>query len=398
MKCSTGSSPLWGQRDERAKNGSDGQGDQVQQAVAIAPKARTVCPKARPSGRAGRPARPAPKKRTQGIVAPAFLAQRFFPLMDGDSPDLTATCKLEQDFYASAENLCALYGWEMPAKSGLPFPFGMARDLELLREKVSDLDSKLYLRFLLDDNCKATLATLKTYCTQTTLFYIPVLPLLKLLEDSERRQLGELMQSVMAYLLQVVGIPHFAQDWSYLGSMYEMLSDWWSEEEYAECEQQRLEHEAFFEQLWERGAVSLHLLAQRTALDNFGEHINGFKAENDAERDFLKTAVGFSELYRAYPERSIKATMLEPFGAADHEGIIRWEQYLHFFWDFEQLVNDQFMDCINAELNECGLMEEPMQIQYFHKPQEVETEDFAFEQRLFGLLHELIDHLNILDR
>ena len=286
----------------------------------------------------------------------------------------------------------------MPARSGLPFPFNLAGDFELLREKVSGLERKLYLRFLLDDKGNAGLATLRTFCTDTTLFYIPVKPMLKLLENRKSQQVGELLQSVMGYLLQVVGIPHFAQDWSYLGGMYEMLSDWWSEEDYPESEGERVEHEAFFDVLWEQGAISLHLLAEKTALEKFGERVQGFRAENDAERDLLKTAVAFWELYQAYPERSISTSMLEPLGAGEHEGIIRWEQYLHFFWDFNQLVNDQFMDCINAELNECSMMEEPMHLQYFDTPQERETADFGFEQRLFELLHELIDNINTLDR
>ena len=398
MKCSTGSSPHWGQRDEKGTGCPNGQGDQVRQGMAAAPKARTVCRNIGQTIGTGRNRKPAPKERAKGTVAPAFLTQRFFPQMAGDSADLTATCRLEQGFYASTANLCALYGWEMPAKSGLPFPFGLAEDLELLREKLNGLERKLYLRFLLDDKGDASLATLKTFSTDTTLFYIPVLPLLKLLENREKVQTGELLQSVMAYLLQVVGIPHFAQDWSYLGSMYEMLSDWWSEEDYPENEGERLEHEQFFEHLWEQGAISLQLLAEKTVLEKFGERVQGFKAENDAESDFLKTAVAFWDLYQAYPERSIKQAMLEPLGAGEQEGIIRWEQYLHFFWDFGQLVNDQFMDCINAELNECGMMEEPMHIQYFDTPQERETGDFGFEQRLFELLNELIDNINTLDR
>ena len=398
MKCSTGSSPLWGQRDEREEDCPKGQGDQVQQGVAAAPKARTASGKMGQTTRAGRTRKPAPKERAQGTVAPAFLTQRFAPLLAGDSSDLTATCRLEQGFYASAKNLCSLYGWEMPAKSGLPFPFGMARDLEVLGEKMSDLEKPPYLRFLLDDAGNATLATLRTFCTNTTLFYIPVMPMLKLLEDGERREVGELLQSVMAYLLQVVGIPHFSMDCSYLGGIYEMLSDWWSEEEYAESEGERLEHQAFFERLWQQGAVSLHLLADRKALEDFGKRVQDFKTESDAERDLLKTAVVFFDLYQAHPKRSIVSSIQEPLGVANYEGIIRWEQYLHFFWDFNQLVNDQFMDCINAELNECSLMEEPMHIQYFDSPQERETEDFGFEERLFSLLHDLIDHINILDR
>ncbi|MNL09034.1 hypothetical protein D3C87_1297810 [compost metagenome] len=304
---------------------------------------------------------------------------------------------MERGFYASAVNLCSLYGMAQPPKSGLPFPFNLSRDLEGLQQQLKAMGEKVDLR-LLETEEKTCLATVQTFSTQSTLFYLPVLPMLNLLEDRKRRAVGELLQSVFAYLLQVVGVPHFADDYGYLGGIYEMLSDWWSEDGYAEDEGERLAHEAFFEQLWHHGTISLHLLSEKSALADFGQRVVEFKCGNDAEHNFLETASGLLQLYRDYPERSIGAFISEPFGAEEHDGIIRWEQYLHFFYDFGQLVQDQLMDCINAELNECSLMEEPRHIQFFDTPQEKVTGGFDFEQRLFGLLHQLSDHIHDLER
>jgi hypothetical protein len=274
----------------------------------------------------------APKGRAKENAAPAFLAQRFYPLATGEATvDPTATCRMERDFYASAKNLCSLYGMAQPPRSGLPFPFNLSRDLESLRQGLKARGHQVDLR-LLETEQKTCLATVQTFSTQSTLFYLPVLPMLNLLEHREHGQVGELLQSVFAYLLQVVGVPHFASDYSYLGGIYEMLSDWWSEAGYAEDEQERLVHEAFFERLWHHGTISLHLLFEKSALDDFGQRVGEFKAESDAEREFLKTAVDFLALYRDYPERSIGSSISEPFGAEEHDGIIRWEQYLHFFY------------------------------------------------------------------
>lgn len=394
MKYSISSLPPWELRDEKAAARRRSRGDQILGTMDAAPT--TV----KDGGKVGQTAgkrgtrKTAAKGRSKVDAAPAFLKQRFYPLASGETvADPTATCRLVQGFYASAANLCTLYGMAQPPKTGLPFPFNLAKELEALRQSLKARGHSVDLR-LLETGDKTCLATVQTFSTRSTLFYIPVLPMLDLIADSERRSVGELMQSVFAYLLQVVGIPHFADDYCYMGGIYEMLSDWWSEDGYAEDETERLEHEAFFEQLWKGGEVSLHLIAERAALDGFEQRVREFKAEGEAERDFLKTAAAFLGLYRDYPERSIKDTIGEPFGAEEHDHIIRWEQYLHFFWDFGQQVQDQFMDCINAELNECSLMEEPRHIQFFDEPQKEVTGGFDFEQRLFGLLHELCDNIN----
>ncbi len=394
MKYNIGSLPPWGLRDEKAENSRACRGHEVLGTVDAAPTARKGGGKVGQTTRKRGTRKTAAKGRTQRNAVPAFLAQRFYPLATEEATvDPTAACRMERDFYASAKNLCSLYGMAQPPRSGLPFPFNLSKELESLRQGLKARGHQVDLR-LLETEEKTCLATVQTFSTQSTLFYLPVLPMLNLLDSGKRRQVGELLQSVFAYLLQVVGVPHFASDYGYLGGIYEMLSDWWSEDGYAEDEGERLVHEAFFEQLWHDGELSLHLLSEKSALLDFGQRVGVFKAESEAERNFLKTAADFLELYRDYPERSIGASISEPFGAEEHDGIIRWEQYLHFFYGFGQLVQDQFLDCINAELNECSLMEEPRHIQFFDTPQVEVMEVFGFEQRLFELLHLLCDHLN----
>lgn len=288
MKYSIGSLPLWGQRDEKAENGSGCRGDQVLGTVDTAPKARKSGGKVGQTTRKRGTRKTAAKGRTKGNAAPAFLAQWFYPLATEEATVApTAVCGMERDFYASAKNLCSLYGMAQPPRSGVPFPFNLSRDLEGLRQGLKARGHQIDLR-LLEMEEKTCLATVETFSTQSTLFYLPVLPMLNLLENSERRAVGELLQSVFAYLLQVVGVPHFASDYGYLGGIYEMLSDWWSEDGYAEDEAERLAHEAFFERLWHHGKISLHLLSEKSALDDFGQRVNGFKAECDAKGICLK--------------------------------------------------------------------------------------------------------------
>ena len=352
--------------------------------------------KARPSLRAGRIKRRKTKKRTDRFVGHAFLRHCFLPLVSDAYQELDNQREIEKGFFLSAKHLCSLYGFgEMPT-STMPYPQNLAKGVDWLTAKLKATDSGLDLRLLQDERFPARLASLKTFSTGSTLFYLPIEPMLRMVKNTKTKGVGELLLSVYAYLFQIVRIAHFSQDYAYLGSIYGMLEDWWvNDEGYAEDEQERLAHVDFFSALWERGKISLMLMGGDEPLADFGHRVKSFVPSTKAQGNFHKTAEAFFELYTDYPKRSVGDNIFEPFGGDSEDYTIRTEQYLHFFWDFGQLVHDQFMECINAELNECSLMDEPVTLQYFDTPQKAVSHDQDFETRLFALLHELTD--NVID-
>lgn len=355
---------------------------------------RSVHAKAERASRTGRFAKQQKQKRTAGFDRYAFLKQSFAPLVAEEEDELQQSEDIEQGFYQSMGNLCGLYGWIVPTPSGLPFPFNLARDLQVVKERLKGSDEDADLRLLQDAEHPAQLATIKSYGSGSVLFYIPVRPMLGLIEHTTTQAVGELMLSVFTYLYKVVGVSHFASEYSYLADQYGMLEDWWvNDEEYSEDEQERAEHIAFFSELEERGKVSLMMMGARENLDKFSERMENFTANTSAERAFENTARKFWKLYTDYPTRNINENSYPPFGWDEDEPSIHMEQYLHFFWDFDQIVHQQFMDCINAELNEYGAIDEPTTFQFFDTPQTTDSHDHDFETRLFALLHELTDNL-----
>lgn len=334
------------------------------------------------------------QKRTARFDRYAFLKQTFAPLVADGEGELKQSEAIECGFYQSRDNICGLYGWDIKTKSNLPFPFNLSQDLEKLKQQlnVSDKDASLHL---VQDACHpARLVTIKTCGSSSVLFYIPVRPMLILCENPTTQAVGELVLSVFAYLYKVVGVPHFSSDYSYLADQYAMLEDWWvNDEGYSEDEQERAEHIAFFAELEQRGKVSLMMVGERENLNKFAQRVENFSANTQAEWAFENTAREFFKLYADYPTRNLNENNYPPFGLDEDEPTIRLEQYLHFFWDFDQIVHQQFMDCINAELNECGAIDEPTTFQYFDTPQMAATHEHDFEIRLFSLLHELTDNL-----
>ena len=355
---------------------------------------RSVRPTDGRASRTGRFGKPQKPKRTARFDRYAFLKQSFAPMVAGGLGELSDSVQIENGFYTSAEHLSSLYGWERVAPSGLPFPFNLARDMEQLKMRLKIVDENLDLRLLQDENHPARLATVKTCNSGSVLFYLPVKPMLDLLENDQTQVLGELVLSVFSYLYRVVGVNHFAHDFSYLANQYAMIEEWYTYDEgYSEDEEERAKHLAFFEQVNERGKVSLMLMADRANVDSFAGRMETFVAHTPQAWEFEKTVRAFLKLYADYPERAIGDTVMRPMSIDEDEHLIFLDQYLHFYWDSGQLIQQQLMDCINAELNECGAIEEPTTFQYFDTPQSSVTHDHDFETRLFALLHELTDNL-----
>ncbi|RZK43316.1 MAG: hypothetical protein EOO90_03390 [Pedobacter sp.] len=346
------------------------------------------------ASRTGRFVKQQKQKRTERFDRYAFLKQVFQPVVETGEGTLNESEKIELGFYNSARHLCDLYGWEHLVPNCKPFPFNLACDIKTLRQRLKMSDENLDLRILQDEMHPARLATIKTCNSGSVLFYLPVKPMLDLLEKSETQVVGELILSVYAYLFQIVGVNHFASDFSYLADQYAMIAEWYMYDEgYSENEEERAEHLAFFEEVNERGKVSLMLMEEKCHLEKFPMRMKTFIANTPEQWEFEKTARAFLKLYEDYPNWAIGDRIIRPFGTDEDEHSIILEQYLHFYWDWTQLVQQQFMDCINAELNECGAMDEPTTFQYFDTPQPINTHDHDFETRLFALLHELIDNL-----
>ncbi|MBB2145730.1 hypothetical protein GM921_09550 [Pedobacter sp. LMG 31464] len=377
--------------NQESKNSSN---QKLYKDMALAPTVRAYGGKTQHTVRTGRFAIPQKQKRTKRFDRHAFLKQEFAPLLSDFHDELFYQKEIEKGFYCSAKNLCKLYGWEEFPLSPMPYPFNLAVGMDILRERLKIADGDLDIRLLQDSNFPARIATVKTCPSGSVLFYLPVAPMLRLIEKKESQIVGELLLSVYAYLFQVVGIEHFAGEESYLGYTYAMLEDWWDNDEDYQQED-KVAHDVFFSELWERGKVSLMMMAQRENFELFAHRMECFSANTTAEWEFEETAREIFALYQQYPARGIGGNIFPPFGNDGDEATIRVEQYMHFFWDFNEMVHDQFMDCINAELNECCLIDEPTTLQYFDVPQSKDTHDHDFETRLFALLHELSD--NIID-
>ncbi|MEN0095130.1 MAG: hypothetical protein AAGB30_07090 [Pedobacter sp.] len=265
-----------------------------------------------------------------------------------------------------------------------------------LKKQMAMVDKSLEIRLLQDEVSLARLATVHTFSNGNTLFYFPTEVVFNLLKTD--LQTAELLLSVYSYLFRFIGIPHYGEDYSYLGGIYEMIEEMYLYEDDPDRDKDFYDYvTGHLQMIQEKGAECVMLLREKIHVMDFAERVERYQPRNKEQMDFHETARSFLKLSQDFPGRNIHDRISPPLDE-DYEGLIRLEQYLHFHWSNNCPVVDELMDYVNADLNERSEMEEPTTFQYFDTPQPSSTHEHDFEKRLCELLHELSDNVTDLRR
>jgi len=355
---------------------------------------RRILEKVRPA--AGRRCRAQDQtpERTGGAGGHGFLNRRFAPLMEDETGLLKRRREMERDFNRSLQYLCSLYRVPVPSLQNQPFPLNIATAYEEIKAQLSTLAPGLELVVIEKEGSSATLATVQTYSTGTTLYYIPVRPLVDLLADPARQSEAELLLYVYAYLYHVADIPWFLHTGSFLDYTYEMLESWYTDDPEPGEEVATLERLAIFERMRSGGDALQKRLQPLRKLRGWRKCLRAFTPSSSAGQSLQKVAQSAWELYKAYPGRGIWESIQPELIDAEYDERIRPDHYLSFFWDSEDDLYDTLMDTINTSLQECIEADEPVSLQVFDQPQTAAIHSLDFEQKLFALIDDLCTALN----
>lgn len=345
-----------------------------------------------------------PKRQTEAstpvLSGNGFLNTQFPPLM-GIIPELQAKTRIEQDFYSSAENLCKLYGIGFNGFASLEFPLNILRTFEYLQAEVNMIDTDTELRLVTDGGKgrAAFLASLQTYDTKHTLYYLPVEPLHNMIQSGRNKRTAKLLLSVLSYFYQVAEVPYFGRNDCYISYVYDMIFDWTLDSAYDEDEEYTEDITNEIYHIGGAGTCFLRQLADRQNLDLLLWRIAGFKPRNKEEKALLNLAKRVEVLMLNYPDRSIMDSIYGGMFTKSVEDLedrrsISADQYISFIWSNNDSFFDQLMDSVNAELNEFGAIDEPVSLQFFDVSQSAVYHDLTFEAEFFDLLNELSDTLN----
>jgi len=342
----------------------------------------------RPSARCGRSTTQPAKKRTTGHRRNGFLSHRFTPFYAFAGQVKAA----EREFFHSLSQLCDYYQLSVPETDGLSFPQNIYQAWQTVAPQVKEIDQKTDCLIIADESHQATLATIKLMDTGTTLYYIPVRPLWNWLKDGEQSQVTELLTSVFAYLHQIVKIPFYTENYSFMDMQYQTLEDWLNDETCDEDDAEQKEwQELQIDQLYVLKNSGLHvyrLIIATEPLAQFGERVSKF-ADANFDVELAEVALAFYQLYHDYPTRSVFDNIRPDLYHPQEEERIRAEQYISFYWSGNDCFYDTLIDMIDTSFQEFGVIDEPLSVQVFDGSQPIQQEDFDFETRLFDLLNRL---------
>lgn len=369
------------------------QNQRIQQNVAAAPKSGAVRPILEQKSRSFGSKKRGTKKCTPVASGNGFLRHSFSPLVNGYFKELNTASKVAESIFRAARNLCDLYGIKLLDDKHLVYPQNVSRLVEDLQQQMGAIDKDANVLVVSSEDMLPTLAVTKVFDTKTTLYYLPIEPLHLLMQQENRRTTGELLLSVLCYFYQIGSIPYFGDNSSYLYYVYQMVYDWYRDEEICE-DPNEYQYIVDHIHLVERESSNLlKYLSDKDQLAFLDVRVSQFCPKTKAEENLMAIAIRVSALFEKFPIRSIMDSIEDDLNSIDKEGRISAEHYLSFIWSGEDSLYDQLMETVNCELQEYNEIDEPMSIQLFDQPQNKITHDLSFEQEFFELLNELSDNL-----
>ncbi|MES2278662.1 MAG: hypothetical protein V4592_21710 [Bacteroidota bacterium] len=317
------------------------------------------------------------KERTAGHRRNGFLTHQFKPFWAFEG----SKGRVEREFLHSLSQLCEYYGLPISPPKNVVFPQSIYQTWCLVCEALKAKGSQLDCFIACDDDHVATLATVSRYDTGMNLFYIPVRPLWHWAQSAEAQKLANLLLGICAYLHQVVQIPFYTENSSYLGGQYQMIEDWVNDDQDDADDRQSQLDELY---TMHNAGLKLHeQIRNPHYLEQFSHIVSDFQPVDDWEKGWEAIAVEFLALYQKYPQRSIFDNIHSGLLYPEDEDRISADQYISFYWSGEGYLAETLFDTVNCNFQEIPYMDEPMHLQIFDRLPEHDKPDFDFEDRLF---------------
>lgn len=321
-------------------------------------------------------------ERTRKPDRNGFLTHKFLPFWQYSGNKERAV----REFKNSLTNLCEYYGFTTPQLTG-DFPQNIYQMQQVVIAELKAVDSKLSCIIAEDENHTATLATVKHYDTGMTLYYIPVRPLWQWMQSGHSQSITDLLLGVFAYLEQVVRIPYYTEQDSYLAYQYQIIEDWVNDDQQEEEYRQQQLDELYTMQ--NSGLKVYTEIIKPDRLIGLENIVHGFQVTEEWQQEWKTVAEQFLGLYQQYPKRSIFDHIQPDLLCPEDEDRISADQYISFYWSGNDCFQDCLFEMINNHFQEIAFMDEPSHVQLFDHLPEKAIPDFDFETRLFDLLNEL---------
>lgn len=351
----------------------------------------------RPSARCRRGQAQPLTKRTRRANGNGFLNHSFKPFwaFTGNRE------RIAREYFDSLANLCQFYALPVP-ETDLPFPQNIYATWQEVEKQVSRIDCNNHCMILQDKGKKAVLSVVKTYDLSHCLFYIPVRSYWLWSQSAEQERITELVTVIFAYLHQIVDIPFYAENGSFLDYQYDTLEQWINDDEQAnenDAEEKawREHQENTLYEMRRAGGHIMPIIKNPIWLTKMEQVIIDYHHRDKHELEWELLGIEFLQLYRQYPKRSLTDSINPDLVYPDEQERISFDQYISFYWSDRDCFQDELIEMINSSFQEMPVQDEPTAVHFFDSLPNPERKDFDFETRLFDLIERLRDLLNQYD-
>jgi hypothetical protein len=340
------------------------------------------------AGRRRGQAKPA-EKRTSRANGNGFLNHAFLPVWAcRGNPE-----RMQKKFFSSLANLCKYYDLTTPALAGAVFPQNIYKAWQDVEGKLRRKGNNLHCMIVQDKKCRSVLAVAETCNMGYDLFYIPVRAYWKWAQSAGYSRVAELVSVIFAYLYQVVEIPFYADNFTYMNGQYDTLQNWVLDEERDEENKEdmeffRLQQDTLYE-LFQAGAHIAKEISNPELLRNMEKVVLGFQHRDEAELELEFLGVEFLTLYQKYPNISLSSCTRPDMVYPVEDDRISPEMYTAFYWSAKDCFADELHGMISNDFNEIGIIDEPVTVRTFEKMPVEEKYELDFAKDLFGLMEKL---------
>lgn len=328
-------------------------------------------------------------------AADGFLKGRFLPKLFPSNKEVPYPGKAaERSFYKNRDLLCQFYGI-IPMETRLyKYPYNIALALWDIQQKLEDSKQEKIDVSVQEGQKGWYLVCDEIYHTGRFLYYIPVLPLYRLLRDRQRKQQGQLLLCVFAYLYHIAGIPYYRDESAYLYWIYDMLMEWmiensgeWEAEDF-HIQIRQCDRAALIGDLMEK-KINNNIL-----LEHFESRLKRFVVHTEKDRACYNIARKAFTLYRAYPETTIFEHALWEAQDREEEAALMCK-YISFVDDTRSnWLFTNLSQCVNDDLDQCMDVEEPTITRVFNHTLPDQKDDLGFECQIFPMIDDLCKFLN----
>ena len=336
------------------------------------------------------------KKRTCGNNGNGFLNHEFKPVwgFEGNRE------RLEKEFNNSLANLCRYYKLKIP-KTDFPFPQNIYYRWQQVANKVTAIDKNYHCMITADRGKRAVLSVVKTF-DMNGLHYISVRAYWRWAQCAEQQAIADLLTVIFAYLHQVVAIPFYAENNSFMNYQYDTIEQWIYELEDEgmndeENKAWKQEQEDTMYELKQAGCHILRLIQDPGQLARMEQVVMEYKHRDSSELEFALIGIEFLQLYIQYPKRTVADNIKTDLVYPEETDRITIDQSTGFYWSSKDCFADELDDMIDSTFQEISVMDEPISVQLFDKMPLNDNTDFDFETRLFGLMDRLRELLKDYD-